>query len=144
MNSKNILIRVNQLYKIFGDGDKSALDLVKNGMSKDELLEKSNCVLGLNNINLKINDLEILGYYLPVIKVECIYQKSVRLEDIINIKCRIFSIPKSKLRFDYDVLKNDEKVKVASGYTEHAFLNIKKNKPAKPPTSLLNKIKLYF
>ena len=40
----------------------------------------------LNNINLKIKDLEILGYYLPVIKVECIYQKSVRLEDIINIK----------------------------------------------------------
>ena len=48
MNSKNILIKVNQLYKIFGDGDKSALDLVKNGMGKDELLEKSNCVLGLN------------------------------------------------------------------------------------------------
>ena len=55
MNSKDILIKVNHLYKIFGEGDKSALDLVKNGMSKDELLEKSNCVLGLNNINLKIN-----------------------------------------------------------------------------------------
>ncbi len=27
MNSKNILIKVNQLYKIFGDGDKNALDL---------------------------------------------------------------------------------------------------------------------
>ena len=49
MKSKNILIKVNQLYKIFGDGDKSALDLVKNGMGKDELLEKSNCVLGLMN-----------------------------------------------------------------------------------------------
>ena len=50
MNSKKILIKVNHLYKIFGDDDKSALDLVKNGMGKDELLEKSNCVLGLNNI----------------------------------------------------------------------------------------------
>ena len=39
----------------------------------------------LNNVNLKIKDLEILGFYLPVIKVECIYLKSVRLEDIINI-----------------------------------------------------------
>ena len=29
MDSKNILIKVNQLYKIFGDGDKSALNLVK-------------------------------------------------------------------------------------------------------------------
>ena len=55
MVSKNILIKVNHLYKIFGDNDKNALDLVKNGMGKDELLEKSNCVLGLNNINLNIN-----------------------------------------------------------------------------------------
>ena len=54
MNSKDILIKVNELYKIFGDGDKNALDLVKNGMGKDELLEKSNCVLGLNNINLNV------------------------------------------------------------------------------------------
>ena len=46
MNSKDILIKVSQLYKIFGDGDKNALDLVKNGIGKDELLEKSNCVLG--------------------------------------------------------------------------------------------------
>ena len=60
MGSKNILIKVNQLYKIFGDGDKSALDLVKNGMGKDELLEKSNCVLGLNNINLNDGNHHIL------------------------------------------------------------------------------------
>jgi len=98
----------------------------------------------LNNINLKIKDLETLGFYLPVIKVECTYLKSARLEDIINIRCRIFTIPKSKLRFDYDIYKNVDKLKVASGYTEHAFLNIKKNKPAKAPTSLLNKIKPYF
>ena len=32
-----------------------ALKSVKEGMSKDELLEKTNCVLGLNKINLKIN-----------------------------------------------------------------------------------------
>ena len=42
MNSKDILIKVSQLYKIFGDGDKYALDIVKNGMGKDELMEKSN------------------------------------------------------------------------------------------------------
>ena len=45
MNSKDILIKVSQLYKIFGDDDKNALDLVKNGMGKDQLLEKSShCV----------------------------------------------------------------------------------------------------
>ena len=52
---KDVLIKINQLYKIFGHDPIKALDLVKNGMGKDELLEKSNCVLGLNNINLDIN-----------------------------------------------------------------------------------------
>ena len=55
MSKNDILIQVNQLYKIFGDNTNEALELVKNGMGKDELLEKCNCVLGLNNINLDIN-----------------------------------------------------------------------------------------
>ena len=59
MSKNDILIQVNQLYKIFGDNTNEALELVKNNMGKDELLEKCNCVLGLNNINLDINKAKI-------------------------------------------------------------------------------------
>ena len=59
MTKNDILIKVNQLYKIFGDNSNEALDLVKDGMGKDELLEKCNCVLGLNNINLNISKAKI-------------------------------------------------------------------------------------
>ena len=59
MSKDDILIKVNQLYKIFGDNSNEALDLVKDGMGKDELLEKCNCVLGLNNINLDISKAKI-------------------------------------------------------------------------------------
>ena len=55
MSNQEILIKINQLFKIFGNNPDNALDLVKAGMGKDELLEKSNSVLGLNNINLNIN-----------------------------------------------------------------------------------------
>ncbi len=48
------LIEIRNLYKIFGNNEKEALHLVKKGMGKDELLEKTNSVLGLNNINLNI------------------------------------------------------------------------------------------
>ena len=40
--------------KIFGNNTTEALNLVKTGISKEELLEKTNCVLGLNDINLDI------------------------------------------------------------------------------------------
>ena len=59
MSKNDILIKVNQLYKIFGDNSNEALQLVKDGMGKDELLEKCNCVLGLNNINLDISKAKI-------------------------------------------------------------------------------------
>ena len=47
-------ISIKNLYKIFGKNSYDTLQYVKKGMSKDELLEKENCVLGLNNINLNI------------------------------------------------------------------------------------------
>ena len=59
MSKNDILIKVNQLYKIFGDNSNEALNLVKGGMGKDELLEKCNCVLGLNKINLDIRKAKI-------------------------------------------------------------------------------------
>ena len=59
MSKNDILIKVNQLYKIFGDNSNEALNLVKDGMGKDELLEKCNCVLGLNKINLDIRKAKI-------------------------------------------------------------------------------------
>lgn len=59
MNENDTLIKINQLYKIFGDGQDNALELVKNGIGKEELLDKLNCVLGLNNINLNIKKAKI-------------------------------------------------------------------------------------
>lgn len=59
MSKSDTLIKINQLYKIFGDGQDNALELVKNGIGKEELLDKLNCVLGLNNINLNIKKAKI-------------------------------------------------------------------------------------
>ncbi len=54
-----IKIQIKNLYKIFGKNPRSALEQVKNGVNKDELLEKHNHVLGLKDINLDINEKSI-------------------------------------------------------------------------------------
>ena len=54
-----IKIQIKNLYKIFGNNPKSALEQVKDGVNKDELLEKHNHVLGLKDINLDINEKSI-------------------------------------------------------------------------------------
>lgn len=54
-----VKIAVRDLYKIFGPKPEAMVDLVRRGMSKDELLEKKGHVLGLSDINLDIHERSI-------------------------------------------------------------------------------------
>ncbi len=53
------LIRVENLYKIFGDNPGRAMKLVQEGLSKDEILARTNQTVGLRNINLEIKNGEV-------------------------------------------------------------------------------------
>ena len=52
-------IGIESLYKIFGPRPQSVLAAVQQGMSKQELLEKHNHVLGLKDINIDVSAREI-------------------------------------------------------------------------------------
>lgn len=58
----DIKISIRNLYKIFGDAPQEALAQVRNGLGKDELLDKTGHVLGLNDISLDIpaNKLQVI------------------------------------------------------------------------------------
>ena len=59
MSVKTPKVNLRGLYKIFGANDKSVLTHVQNGMGKDELLEKHKHVLGLQDINVEMQEGEI-------------------------------------------------------------------------------------
>ena len=52
-------IGIESLYKIFGPRPQAVLAAVQQGMSKQELLEKHNHVLGLKDINIDVSAREI-------------------------------------------------------------------------------------
>lgn len=54
MSHTEIDISIRNLYKIFGSDPEQALQLVKEGMGKTDLLEQHNHVLGLNDINVDV------------------------------------------------------------------------------------------
>ena len=54
MKDTEIKISIRNLYKIFGDDPEPALQLVKKGMGKIELLDAHNHVLGSNDINIDV------------------------------------------------------------------------------------------
>ena len=49
-------IEINNVYKIFGDNPKSVLPQVKEGATKDEILENTGHTVGLDNVSLKIEE----------------------------------------------------------------------------------------
>ncbi|MGV6397967.1 quaternary amine ABC transporter ATP-binding protein [Pseudomonas caspiana] len=52
-------IVVRNVYKIFGNRHKDALAMVKQDQSKDEVLAKTGCVVGVNDLSLSIGSGEI-------------------------------------------------------------------------------------
>lgn len=48
-------IRIKNLYKIFGENATDAIAQLQSGKSKEQLMQESNLSVGLNNINLDIN-----------------------------------------------------------------------------------------
>ena len=79
----------------------------------------------LSSIGLGVTDVEKKGIMLPVISSHCDYLKGARFEQNIIIRAGISTEPRSKLQIDYSVFIEDEKEPIATGYTEHAFVNDK-------------------
>ena len=53
------LIRIANLYKIFGKAPETVLPLVQNGQSKDTLLAETGHTIGLRDINLTVKEGEV-------------------------------------------------------------------------------------
>ena len=79
----------------------------------------------LASIGLGVTDVEKKGIMLPVISSHCDYLIGARFEQNIIIRASISTEPRSKLQIDYSVFIEDEKELIATGYTEHAFVNDK-------------------
>ena len=77
----------------------------------------------LASIGLGVTDVEKKGIMLPVISSHCDYLKGARFEQNIIIRASISTEPRSKLQIDYSVFIENEKEPIATGYTDHAFVN---------------------
>ena len=56
---KNLKIQVNNLYKIFDGKGKKEIEMLKDGISKDEILEKTGATVGVNDASFEVKEGEI-------------------------------------------------------------------------------------
>jgi acyl-CoA thioester hydrolase len=67
-------------------------------------------------------EMELEGVALPVIEAHCEYRHPARYDDDIEVRTRAVLLTPVRIRFDYDVVRDDQAL-VASGYTVHAALD---------------------
>jgi glycine betaine/proline transport system ATP-binding protein len=53
--SGDVVIEVDGLYKIFGANPERAFPLIEQGLSKEEILEKTGCVVAINNASFQVH-----------------------------------------------------------------------------------------
>ncbi len=96
----------------------------------------------MRSLGFSYRALEDSGIILPVTKVESKYMDSLHYDDDVSVKATIKEMPGIKIRFYYEVSR-DEHV-VNEGFTELVFYNVDKKRPCKPPKVILDKLEPYF
>lgn len=95
-------------------------------------------------LGLSYKDFEDVGFQLPVIETWVKYYKPARYDDILIIESRMEKLPTVRMRIDYEVRNKENGEILASGYTEHAFMDTKNNRITRAPAVFLNSVKPSF
>ncbi len=96
----------------------------------------------LRILGMPYTEIESLGYIIPVLKSHCEYFTPAKYDQLINIRCFLKEMPAARMRIDYEVTFEGEKI--ATGYTEHCFANMHTFKPSRPPEKFTELLKKYY
>jgi len=87
-------------------------------------------------------DMEKNGTLLPVLEVKASFKRPARFDDELKIKAKLPALPRSKLKFEYQVFNNQDEL-LCQGYSLHAFMN-SRNRAVKPPAVFIETLKRYI
>lgn len=94
----------------------------------------------LRQIGMPYNSIEEKGLRFPVTEVSCRYFRPSRYDDVIAIETSLSSLGRATLTFRYRLLRKEDGVLIASGWTKHACVD-EKGEVTKIPPNLENNLK---
>ena len=90
----------------------------------------------MRNLGFPYNQIEQRGVIMPLVDQYCKYISPSYYDDVLTIRTFIDEMPCSKFNFRYEVFRkeeNDKTTLIAQGYNSLAFVDIKTNRPIRPP-----------
>ncbi len=97
----------------------------------------------IRTLGIPYSQLEASGIAMPVIEMYSRFIKPAFYDDLITIKTVIKKLPETRMEFFYEIY-NQSRVLLNEGKTTLIFLDIKRNKPVRAPSYLINQLKAYF
>lgn len=80
--------------------------------------------------DLSYRQLELDGFRLPVLAVNCRFYQPALYDDFIDIDIRAREKPRLRIKLEYELFRGEERLATAS--TEHAFVD-REGRPTRPP-----------
>jgi acyl-CoA thioester hydrolase len=87
----------------------------------------------LRQIGIPYAAIEEKGLRFPVTEVSCRYFRPSRYDDVITIETALTSLGRVTLTFSYRILRKEDGVLIASGWTKHACVDKKGEVTKIPP-----------
>lgn len=90
----------------------------------------------LRKLGISYLDMEKEGVGLPVVSFSVKFKKPARYDDLIKVKTQLIKKPTAIIEFDYEI-SNDFGQILSTANTVLAFIDLKTNRPTKPPKYFL-------
>ena len=95
----------------------------------------------LKEMGLPYRELEAQGFRLPVLEVSAKYSRPAVYDDTLTIVTTMREKPLLRIRLDYEVRRGDDLL--ATGHTQHAFVNLQGH-PVRPPPAVVARLAAVF
>lgn len=97
----------------------------------------------LRELGMTYPELEAQGIMLPVIDVQSRYVSPAFDDDLLTVRVTLAEMPKVKIRFDYEVFRENGE-RINTGSVTLAFMNAATKRACRAPGSFLERLKPYF
>jgi len=91
----------------------------------------------LRSKGVSYKKLEEEGIMLPVLKLEVTYHKPAKYDDLLTIKTVVKKKPSITVDFHFKIF-NEQNELLTTGFTSLVFIDMKRNKPRRPPKIILD------
>lgn len=94
----------------------------------------------LRKMGISYKKMEEDGIMLPVVSLSLNYKKSASYDDVINVKTQLKKAPTVRIEFDYEITNELGEI-LTTASTTLVFIDMKTNKPTRPPIYILEALK---